>query len=346
MIKILRVNSLISISLLVFSCGSDTSPEAEKPDHLDIEWDAADDLLRLYSIEINHDNGNNVEAVFQYENNSLVGWIGENSHQTYSLNSDGLVSLAEGYVNGIRNRSVEFEYDSQNRLSYALGKRFNGSSENLTNSVSYTDFKYIGDYHNGTYTVEYIRTFSDDDGISDAPEFHTMEYEDFNMIWYDDTNYEYSDINNPAYYRSGDLDIIRVIYGYPWHEDGYSGGIINPGSFGPFGKQFISSISITDIDDFNFPISYYQVGARTFTFNYGNPKTMDSDGNVSAEIQQLCTGTYLGPNDDIQRDSFCEAVYTYVCVGNYDPDSREVQDLCSAFNSESWGAAKNCPYCN
>lgn len=82
--------------------------------------------------------------------------------------------------------------------------------------------------------------------------------------------------------------------------------------------------------------------------------TFDIEGNTCNKIEIIledekeessyCTDSYEGPSSDPQSDSFCEAAYTYLCVGGYSEDSEEVQGNCDIYK-EMVGSSSSCPYC-
>lgn len=105
-------------------------------------------------------------------------------------------------------------------------------------------------------------------------------------------------------------------------------------------------------------LSCYDIG-YTYNTGYGvyysgseweDYKTPGSGGYFADEAGtdssvSYCTDTYQGPTSDIQRDSFCQAAYAYLCMDGFAPDSEEVTSQCDIYNSTSWGYTGNCPYC-
>lgn len=62
-----------------------------------------------------------------------------------------------------------------------------------------------------------------------------------------------------------------------------------------------------------------------------------------------CTPNYAGPNEDIQRDAFCQQAHLMVCVQGMDVCDPQVQDVCDTYNGFEpfWTGSpwQDCPYC-
>ena len=84
-------------------------------------------------------------------------------------------------------------------------------------------------------------------------------------------------------------------------------------------------------------------------YNSAGSEYPGDDGYFSSDSSSsspsYCTSSYEGPTSDIQRDSYCQAAYTYLCVGGYSATSTEVTSQCDIYNSASWGYTGDCQYC-
>ncbi len=86
---------------------------------------------------------------------------------------------------------------------------------------------------------------------------------------------------------------------------------------------------------------------------YTPTQAPDPNNNNNNNGSGSCSGSYNGPNYDIQIDAHCMQAYNMVCNQGYSKSSSEVQQVCNTYKGmvscckpSTPSTYPNCPYCN